>query len=467
MNLTTRYSFLCFFMMLIVAVFFAAPAYAPLMYGPINAQIPCPIDEGFTLVVVTCLQTAIEDATINFLAEFSDAVRPIIMALIAFQITLFGVQALMGVAEIEKKAAALVIKIGAVLLFAQNLGGFAPDVFDIMSEVQEVTVNLIPYGDMECEAEATIAGFIGAGAWVRLDCLLDKLFQFSQPVMLFNAIFALISSALFSGSIGVVVFFMGITALLNVLGFVFYAVYIFIISYLYVGFLIVISPILIPMLLVGINLGIYETWLRNFIAGIAIPMFVFAYLALAMPILDWVIFTDPESLQEVLGDDYALWYRNEQQWCSQQVGTDLDNYSNVPTFGFDHVTGPLKNILTPMMSGNTDYCATFGTSSLDFFEKHVPMMMDVLDALIKLLVVAYLLGTMMKQMPALGASIFGGGFGIVRASQDGLPFSSALRGGLQEAKTSMAQTVGGAKGGVGFLSKGIPGATKGLSGLFK
>lgn len=468
-QLNRQYGLFCFTVMAIMGILYAAPAYA-LLYGPIGAQVPCPFDDGFTFLVVTCLQAAIEDATYRMLAEFSLIMEGPIGALIVFNISLFGVQAVMGVSEINKKALALVIKIGCVLVFADNLGGFAPDVFAIMVEAQKLVIDNIGYtGNFECEVTAAAASaFFNSAIWLKMDCLLDKLFQFEQPAMLFNAIFALISAALFSGSVGVMVFFMGLTALLNVLGFVFYAVWIFILAYIYVGFLIVISPLIVPLLLLGVTAESFGRWLDNVIAGIAIPVFVFAYLTLTLPLLDYVIFTAPESLEEVLGDDYTLWYRNEQQWCSQQVGTDQDDYQNVPNLGFDYITGPLKSILTPMMSGNTDLCATFGTSSLDFFEDHIPMMMKILDSLIKLLVVAYLLGSMMKQMPNVGAAIFHGGFGLL--DRDGLPFSSALRGGLQEARTSMTRAVGSlgnGGGGAGFLSQGLPGASKGIQGLFK
>ncbi len=448
---------------------YALPSYA-LMYFNGVSNVPCPFTEGFTFLVVTCLQQAIIDATMVFLAEFSEAMYSTVIALIVFQVTLFGVQAVMGVSEITKKAWALLLKIGVVLTFGYELGGFAPNIFAIMEEVQAVVVDSIGFtGDMECEVTAAVAGaFTNSAVWLRMDCIIDKLFKFSEPLLLFNAIFAMLSAALFSGTLGVAVFFMGITALLNVLGFVFYAVYIFILSYVYVGFLIAISPLLIPLMLVGVNLGMYERWLSNVIAGMGIPVFVFAYLALTLPILDYVVFVDPESLNQVLGDDYSLWYRNEQQWCSQQVGTDYDNYqkdnySNVPRIGgYDHVTGPLKNILTPMMSGNADYCAMFGTSSLDFYEKHIPMLMGIIDSLIKMLVVAYLLGAMMKKMAFLGASVFQGGFQLASAGAGGMMFESALRGGMQEARASMTQVVGGQRGGAGFMSGGLAGAIRGF-----
>lgn len=452
---------------MVAALCFAAPAYA-LMYGPIGAEILCPSEDGFTFLIVTCMQTAIEEATYRLLAEFTDIMWGPIGALITLQISLFGVHAVMGSSEINKRFYAMILKIGCVLLFADNLGGFAPTVFDIMEEAQRIVIENIGYtGNMECEAEAAAVGlFFNDAIWIKMDCLLDKLFQFQQPLALYNAIFALISSALFSGSVGVMVFFMGITMLLNVLGYVFYAVYVFVVAYMYVGFLIVISPLLIPMLLIGVSAAMYERWLFNVIAGIAIPVFVFAYLTITLPVLDHAIFGAQGSLEEVLGDDYTRWYRNEQQWCSQQIGTDPDNYENVPNFGFDYINGPLRNLLTPMMSGNTDFCSTFGTSSLDFLEEHVPMLMKILDALIRIMVTAYLLSTLMKQMPQLASSIFGGGYSLSMNVMQ-MPFTSAFRSGMQEAKTSMLGATQGLKGAGGFLSKGVPGAARGVAGIFK
>ncbi len=469
MRFSTLPEYRCFIALLFIGIIgFASPALA-LMYGPIGAPIPCPFDEGFTFLVVTCLQTAIEEATYRLLGDFSDIMQGPIGALIVVQISFFGVHAVIGSSEINKRLYGLLLKIGAVLLFADNLGGFAPAVFGIMEEAQRIIIDNIGYtGDMECDVTAAAAGaFFNSAIWIKLDCILNKLFQYQEPVMLFNAIFALLSAALFSGSLGVIIFFLGITMLLNILSYAFYAAYIFILAYIYVGFLIVISPLIIPMLLIGVGAGMYERWLYNLVGGIAIPVMVFAYLQISLPVLDYSIFSAQGSLEEVLGDDYSAWYRNEQQWCSQQIGTDPDNYRNVPVAGFDYITGPLKNILTPMLSGSTDYCATFGTSSLDFLEDHTPMLMDVLDALIRIMVTVYLLSTLMKKMPLLAASMFGGGFGLAKLSADGLPFSSAMRGGLQEAKASMTGAVRSTSGGRGFLSQGLPGATSGISGIFR
>lgn len=459
----------CFVLLaLLLALVAAAPAYA-LIYNTPAGPVPCPHDQGFTFLVVTCLQAAIEDATYRMLAEFSDIMWAPICALITLQISLFGVQAVMGVDEIPKRMYALIIKIGCVLLFADNLGGFAPDVFDIMTEAQALVINTIGYtDDIECDVTAAAASvFFNSAIWMKMDCVLNKLFQFEEPLMMYNAIFSIISAALFSGSVGVMVFFMGITMLLNVLGYVFFAVYMFVVSYLYVGFLIVISPLLIPMLLVGVSAAMYQRWLYNLVAGIAIPVFIFAYLAITLPVLNFSIFHANGSLEEVLGDDYSRWYRNEQQWCSQQVGTDPDNYRNVPNYGYDYINGPLRNILSPILSGNTDMCAMFGTSSLDFLEEHVPMLMKILDAVIRILITAYLLTTLLKQMPGVAAAIFGGGFGLRMIAAEGLPFSSAMKGGMQEARSSMTGTVNKLGGTQGFFSQGLPGAAKGVSGIFK
>lgn len=445
----------------VMAAFYAFPAFA-LSYMDGGNLVTCPVNDWLVYTVVNCLQTAITAATITFLAAFSDVMYEPILALITLQVTLFGVQAAMGVAEIEKKAWALVIKIGVVLLFGQNLGGFAPDVFAIMEELIGTLLGIVGTGNIQCDAIGAVgAAFASDLVWVKIDCLLDVLFKWGDPGQLFNGIFAFSSASLFSGSIGVMVFMMTLLALLNMLFFCFYAAYIYILSVIFVGFLIVMSPLLFPLLLVGVSVSVFERWLQNLLAGMAIPVFVVLFLVLMMPLLDDVITDNQESITQVLGPDYTNWYRNSQQWCSQQVGTDYDgyktdNYMNIPDRTIDHVLGPLKNILTPMMSGNTDYCAPVSTNSVDFYDKQVETLMDISDSMILLLVTAYLLTALMKQMATLGASIFNGGFMIAGLGQEGMFFESALRGGAHKGNSSIGM-VGGNKSGLGFVSNGVSG----------
>ena len=120
----------------IIGVLFSVPAFA-LAFGPIGAfgiGTICPMlgVPSFTFIIVTCLQLAIETSTMAWLANVSNFMEGPIAALITLQVSLFGVQAVMGSSEINKKFFSLLLKIGCVVLFADNLGGFAPDVFGIM-----------------------------------------------------------------------------------------------------------------------------------------------------------------------------------------------------------------------------------------------------------------------------------------------------------------------------------------------
>jgi type IV secretory pathway VirB6-like protein len=449
----------------LLAIATALPAWA-ISYFDGYTAVTCPYDEGFTFQIVVCFQTAVVVMTVVFLAQFSLAMQGIVLAVIALQVTLHGVQMASGTGEVKEKSMALLLKIAFVLAFSNNLAGFAPDVFDIMEEAQDMVIGAIGTPSVsQCDLAASAATpFSGSDLWISLDCILDKLLKFSQPLLMYNSALALLSTALFSGSIGVMVFFAGIGALMGLLGYVFYAVYIFVISYLFVAFLIIISPLMVPLILVGASVGMFEIWLRNIIAGMAIPLFVFAYLAITMPLLDHTVFQDDESIQKVLVEDYSPWYRNRQQACSQRVGTDPDNYKNVPaTGGYDYIGGPLRNILTPMMSGSTDYCALFGFNSLDFGEKHVQKLMDIADALIRILFVAYILSALMKQMASLGAGIFGAGTQIASVAAEGLPFESALRRGMGGAQNTTTKMIGGTSTGKGLMNGGLIGALRGLA----
>ena len=105
---------------------------------------------------------------------------------------------------------------------------------------------------------------------------------------------------------GVMCFFIGVAALLSLIFFVLRAVFVFLVSYMQIGFLIIISPLIIPLLLFGPTTPAFETWFRNLLAAIAMPGLVFAYLCIMMPVLDDAIDGQRTiAVQKQLGTDQA------------------------------------------------------------------------------------------------------------------------------------------------------------------
>ena len=423
-----------------------------------TTMVPCTWTIGITAQVVNCVQQAIISATQRYLQAFSTAIFGSVVAFVTLVVTFFGVQMLFGLSEVTKKAPALLLKIGAVFLFANNLGGFANVVFDIMDEAQVVITNNIPTGSFACDIGLAIAGmFTNDVIWMRMDCLLGRMLGISGDMLFYNGVLALLATTVFSGVIGVMVFFAGLSAIMSMGFFVLNAVTTYLISYLMVAFLIIISPLLIPLLLLGATMNMFTMWLRSMLSAMAQPAMMFAFMAITLPMLDNIIIVDSHSINQVLGEDFLQYMRNQSTPCTFATPTDEDNFDAVQGGG-DTWWNDRGEVLSPIMDGATDMCQVMQMAETDFGQEHLDTMMKVAVSLIRILFVAYLISKLQGFVPRLTSMVMGGGFALT-SNMSSVMMTSALAPHLSRAKTGMMKAAQSGGSTAQSMAKSVSGLT--------
>jgi TrbL/VirB6 plasmid conjugal transfer protein len=449
-----------FFVLLIGMMLYASPSYA-LSYtsGGTTVQCNTAADTSMVVKVVYCVKMAVFSTTEDFLTETSALMLPIVNAVILLSIVLLGVRLATGERDPQKMVMALLLKAGVVWLFVDNMGaggfagGLTENIFRAIEQMQAMAATAL-YDGGTCEYDTSSAptgSYIDPASyepWAYIDCILDYVFGFGISATIASSIFGFIASAFFSGTMGAMVFFLGLSVVLSLALFAFRTVYIVLVSYVYVGFLIVLAPLVFPMLMFKITEQTFFKWLWNLVGGIFMPLTMIAYLAFAMPLLDtFVLGDDEQSLRSTFGEGSEVTdrYRNTLPLVQGTMPTEFDYFDGLPVD--DIVQNPLDSTKT----GAMDVGSWLDFSQVDLGEEQVQEFLKIGMSLLRVLAVTYLILTIAKFIPELNARIVGGGFSLSSGAMQPMLFETAIRGGLR----NMNGLVSGS--GTGLMRNGIPG----------
>lgn len=209
--------------------------------------------------IVRCVRSAVDEASIIMLGHISDYLRPIAITTFALALTFFAIRILGGERQIFAGAIALLIRIAIVGAFSYNLGGMASAFFSLYDELITLVVG-------------------GYSPWVTFDQLIGRLLGFAPGISLLSGLAGVFGGAAVSSTYGLFLFGLGMTALISLIFFMLRVLYTYLMSYLTIGFLICISPIVIIPAVFKLQETYAEKWLHKLITTMILPMLLFAFL---------------------------------------------------------------------------------------------------------------------------------------------------------------------------------------------
>lgn len=481
MRLRTRLSKLWFFfgmaLMLPVHAAMAAP-FIPWQFSVGGSTVDCNVyntlpKNFFTIRIVQCVQSFIRDITYYFLGYTSDFFLPVTMALITLVIILFGIKLASQAQELKTEGLMLLIKIGLVLTFCLNFGDLAESSFQILEDSVGFVMGTFDVGTTAPVAGSAcvltdyggVLGPAGANlaAWAKIDCIIGQIIGFGPSIAMAGAIFGMIGSMLFSGSIGIMVFFLGIFVLISLILFVLRAVYIYFLAYIMLAIMIIISPMIIPLVLLpqalrqNYNLNFFDSWLGYIFNAFITPLILFSFLAIAFPVFDHFVVDEenPSSLVNVLKGTYNVdgtkrpvdpdanpgdYYELASRCFKLTSFTDPSFYQKLPDFMDKLGTGDL---LVPTKSGENDVAAFLpGCSGLDFGKQQQQRLTEIGFGLLQVLFIGHLLLTMMSIIPTMAGTLAGGGYGLTEAANTAMGIESTAISSIRQTEGFMNTMTG-------------------------
>lgn len=338
------------------------------------------------------------------------------MAVVAFSMVLLGIRVFSGIKELNKEVMIYVVKLGLVAWFAFNLGGFGSAPFDIVHSLTTIVFGgYSPWGQMDkffCE-------FFGTGC---------------RPNMkLSNSFIAHAGVLIASGTMGLLVFVVGTLAMLTTIYFMLRAIYTYLAAIMLICFVLIMSPLFVPLALFARTTRYLYKWLDYLIAAMLHPIILFGFLYMFLGtfsfMLDW--FTNGI----MGGNDLSPYWRSTDSMFNWMLTADPQTVKDLgQALGQETSRSAVQSFVSPSMSAaiNMNPLTTY---AVDFGANQVMALQGVVFGFLGLFIVSYLMFSMINYLPSISEAIANVVLGL---SVEGIPFVSEMRYMYTKAKGAIS-----------------------------
>jgi len=390
--------------------------------------------ESMTAPIVYCIQDTIQQAVASGLNAISIYFQGTVAAGVILAVTIHGAKIMSGEREFAAKSIGFIIRIGLVLYFSFNLGGFAGHAFGVMDQLLTLAVG-------------------GYSPWQQIDDFLGTIFGFAPGIALFQGLIWL-GAGLLSGTSSFGMSAGLLMALIEVIVFIIDVIYTYLTAYLVLGFMIILSPILIPTALFQYSERYFTKWLDTIIGAMLVPVFLFGFLKMSLGVFNTLIcnvfvimlptYTCTVPLDPANPPDFNMFWRTNQPIFSWMMPTD-PNFTNelkkkMATSGHkEKMVPPVQIVINPFDRGGFN-ANNFNTPGINFGLDNGKVNQKLLFALISLWIYASIMKDLCKKMPEVAQEIARAGSGIAFQSTN-------LKAKMNQIKQTVKEggaTIGGA-----------------------
>lgn len=347
-------------------------------------------DYELTSKIVACIQGTIRQTTLQMMMVVANQFGWVTAVLGTLIIIFHGVRIATGEQEIVKKSMMLILKIAFVVGFMNML----PQVVDwTFSAMQQLLI--------------LVAG--GMTPWQQIDNFMGNLFGFGPTIVLLNGVLGLVAAAAFSSNIGITMLFSGVIAILNLLTFLMSLIYTYCISFLTIAFLLVLTPVMIPMALFFHTERYFRKWVDIMAGAILTPALIFAFLRMFLGIFDILI----NNIFSILGgNDFRAYWRMNTSLSSWLMRADPNAnmmLKNLPTQGDVDCTAraiktAVQTNIDPLKANAFDQVMA-RVPTLNFGANDYAVIQQLTFAFAMLWVFSMMMKAMVRMLPDVAASI--------------------------------------------------------------
>lgn len=398
-------------------------------------------DGKFLAVIVPCITEEVKKTTIKMTEEFSRALKTPAYAFLTLVVAVFGVKIVMNEGDPKKDTFILLIKIAFAVFFMNTLGGFIPAVYGTLEEGVRITSSAMDTGHIQCDDVE------GIKPWSYIDCIVGKIFGFAAGVHVGASIIGLLGSAAWSGQFGTVFFIAATMTLFFLMKLVIRTTYTYLMCAVVLGFMLFLSPLLIPLIWMPATQQYFDRWLNIVVATVVLPAIIMAFATLSFIIVDKVAFDKDVGVLTHLAPDEVEEMREARASANASrlsSNSPLANRAVGQTFtARDAEARSEYEPMTPFLSGSSDPNALNRLYTMDFRSDEVGKVGQFTFGFMALLLVSYVLLAVMDQILKLSQIMLGGGYFLDSAITDN-PFENALTRTYEATNSSFAAA--GARG---------------------
>jgi len=383
---------------------------------------------AFTSKVVNCVQYTIINATRAMLAAFSGYMTATVAAMFVLAIIVFGMRTLEGEKGLTPKAIGFFLRLGIVGMFSYNLGGNA---FVYPGGMVQAIY------DMEQQLITLASGNVSP--WAQIDYFLGTIIGFSPGIVLSQGLLGVIGSALFSSTAGLAIFIAGLVMVLSLVFFVFDIVYTYLVAMLIIGFLLIISPFIIPLAIFFYTERYFKKWLDMLIATMLMPVLLFAFLNMVMLVINYFIChvmaalgfpcANPYNLSTAMAPDFSPLWRNNIPFTTILMPSDGGFLGSIPPTGVNVPAVPAN--INPYLR-NAVSALAFNFPRLNLGNSPWAFSQSLVTSFIMLFVFMLITKSVVKKIPEIANSI-AGSVGVV--SFQSAPFTQMVKSAMEKVQS--------------------------------
>ena len=278
---------------------------------------------GFIVSVVKCFtdpQSGLFQAvTTNFLNSTQSLYKPMIIAMVTFALSFFGVKLLYNdIQNLKKEAFTLLFKIAVIFYFIDSAPNIYADFLQIMQDLNgtisnaatTVNPNAMCNSSTYINLDGTISTPINT-LWGRYDCFFSILFSFKGPSTAVVGISTIIALLFFTAGTGVLIFFAALYMLFAIFFAVVRFLHIYIMAVLSFSFVFCLGYLFVPLMLFHRTMGYFQKWLVICFAYILTPVIIFCYMGMMSVAMDTTLLSGKYSVLKTMfgssasGDSFA------------------------------------------------------------------------------------------------------------------------------------------------------------------
>jgi len=394
----------------------------------------------YTQKIVYCIENTIINAVVAFLTLLSTYIATILGTVFVLALVLLSIRIMGGEQGITSVVAGFLIRMAIVGTFSINLGGLAVVPFLVLQECLTLVTG-------------------GGSPWAQIDAFLGVMFGFGPGLALLNGLLGLVAAMLTTSSVGVYVFFLGLGTILSLLLFVFRAVFCYLQAIMTMGFVIIISPLIVPLGVFQVLEARYvKKWLDMLIASIVQPVLLFAFLWWFLGIFVILI----SNIFTLLGgnDFTSLWMFNRPAfaWLMPNDPTIAKAFGGMPDGAIiDKIPG-FQQFLNSQINTAMNV-GTLNLPAVNFGDDQILVLQQLGYQFITLFIFAQMMMALITMITKIAEDITRADLGL---GFHNLPFESEARAHFGKMQSKLQEAAaGGGGGGAGGAGGGMGGRAGG------
>ncbi len=296
---------------------------------------------GLTHRMAGCIRDTVKNSATRFFDQFSPMLSKAIGATLTLGIIVYGIMLSFGMVEkVGRDTMMLLFKISAVAFFTANSAMIYTMVTDMMDGAASAVVTYTPPSSVKIDGETQVSQTVCMNSmlenmannsskpalipWLGIDCMLDTIIGIkvapkqnavpeafggqwynkkydatnppeSNPGMARGLIF-FFTSSMTTSIVGAVLAVIGFGFIFSLLLLIVRLFFIYMMGYLAVAFLCIISPLVIPLLMFPQTKQYFDKWVKLLISVALQPVLSLVFVIFSLTVMDLVVYSGNYSL---------------------------------------------------------------------------------------------------------------------------------------------------------------------------